>query len=272
MDVKEYRRRYEAELASARGAAARPQGAGAAHSAADIPGLLATLRDSSQPSAARHAALSSLMAARFLGPRFAPYNAEFLATLRDILQPASDQDLRERAMEVLAIEKDAAAQDLLRRGLRDVRNALVPPAKALQFLGYDDHAEVTALARDWFARATDISTKEEALRLLATDPGSANLFAQLLTDKSQPRSLRALSAVGLHSLDPARFADLARAIVVDDRDYEDIRATALGTLAHMVDRLPARGHAEFVDRVRAFAATTPLQNLRAAADRFMKRQ
>jgi hypothetical protein len=267
MDVSDYRRRYEAELAKR--AANRPEPAEPG-SDDNVRRLLATLRNPQEPTSARADALNALKTASFLGPRFAPYNAEFLATLRELARPETDPQLREDALEVLAIEKDAQAQDLLRRGLTDPKSALVPPAKALQFLGYDDHAAVAGLARDIFHRTSDNDTKEEALRLLASDPGSAGLLAELLKDKSQPRGIRALSATGLHFLDPEAFAEAARAIVMDEKDYEDIRATTLGALTHMAVHQSVRSDRGFVERIRQIEATTPLQNLRATAGRFMK--
>jgi hypothetical protein len=271
MDVSEYRKRYEAELARR---AAAPTAKTTSSEASDLGDkvnrLLATLRDAKEPTSVREAALNALKAASFLGPRFARFNADFMAALREIARPDTDAQLREDVLEVLAIDKDAQAQDMLRRGLSDPKAALVSPAKALQFLGYDDHAEASGLARDLFHNSTDLGTREEALRLLASDPGSADLFARLLTDKSQPRSLRALSATGLHALDPPRFAELARAIVTDDKDYEDIRATALGALTHLAEHHAVNRDQDFVARVREIAASTPLQNLRATAGRFMK--
>jgi hypothetical protein len=270
MDVSEYRKQYEAELAKS--AAAKPQAPPESGSQDRIGAWLAALRDPKEPAAARDDALHALKAASFLGPRFAPYNAEFTAALREIARPETDAKLREDALEVLALDKDAFAQDLLRRGLTDAKNALVSPAKALQFLGYDDHAAVTGLAREMFDKSSDLGVKEEALRLLASDPKSAGLFADLLNDKSQPRSLRALSATGLRALEPTRFVELARNIVADDKDYEDIRATTLSALTHMADRANLSGDSGFVDRVREIASSTPLANLRAVAGRFMKTQ
>lgn len=76
MDIKEYRSRYEAELAGAAAATVRdPSGNGASfapgsspiHEEPGIPGLLAALQDVAAPPAARVAALDALKAARFLG-------------------------------------------------------------------------------------------------------------------------------------------------------------------------------------------------------------
>src|SRR5262245_42747937 len=131
MDVREYRKNYEAELAKR--AAAKPSGPREGLSD-KIRRLLATLRNQQEQAAARIAALDELKAARFLCARFAPFKADFLATLREVAQPGTDPKLCERALETLALEKDPQAQTLLRRGLTDPHAALVSAAKALQFL------------------------------------------------------------------------------------------------------------------------------------------
>jgi hypothetical protein len=271
MDITEYRKRYETQLAKP--IAADTEGPGLLTEEdfdSSIKKLLTTLRNESEPAEARKAALHALKTASFLGPNFAPYRADFLAALRDIAKPRTDAQLLEDALEVLAIEKDPLAQELLRRGLADPNAALVSPAKALQFLGYDDHAEVTGLAREAFRKATDHTTKEQALRLLASDPASAGLFASLLKDKSQPRAIRALSATGLNVLDPQAFAAVGRSIVTDDKDYEDIRATVLNALTLSADHQHLRHDPGFVERVKKFETNTSLRNLSSTAARFMK--
>jgi hypothetical protein len=296
MDVREYRRRYEAELAAAAAAPEQPVGSAALSAAAatadaaatrhmaqrallsggegstlgeSVPALLATLRNPREPVAIRDAALQALGAAAFLGERFAPYRVEFLDTLRQLETPP---ELREKALAVLAAEKDPDVQDMLRRGLRDPRSAQVSAAKALQLLSLDDHADIAGLAQEAFQTATDLATKEAALRVLATNANAQDLLANLLGDKSQPRSLRALSATGLHSLNPQRFADIARKIVMDDSDYEDIRATSLGALASAPEHHAVRSHPDFLEQVRQLGAQPQLKNLRAAANRLITNQ
>ena len=274
MDVREYRRQYEAQLAAhaatARTAAAlsaAPEGG----SGDRVHRLLATLRNDKESASARIAALYGLQAAEFLAARFAPYHADFLAALREIVRPGTDPELCEGALETLALEKDSYAQDVLRRGLTDAKAALVSPAKALQFLSYDDHSGVVELARDIFHKATDLGTKEEALRVLASDPKSADLFTSLIGDKSQPRSIRALSATGLNFLSPQRFVEAARAIAPDDHDYDDIRATVIGALAHLADAADLPKDQNFLQSVQEIGAKTASANVRSAVGRFMKR-
>jgi hypothetical protein len=294
MDVKDYRKQYEAELAAD---AVTENNIGTSHpmvaaAGADpaiqqrlmdiqralsagpklgdkIAELLATLRNEHESVLVRDAALQALRAATFLGEHFAPYRVEFLDTLRQIARPDAPPELRQDALEALASEKDPGAQDLLRRGLQDPKLALVPAAKALQLLAYDDHSGVAALALQTFHSTVDLATKEAALRVLATDAKSQDLFAKLLEDKSQPRSLRALSATGLHFLNPQKFSDIARKIVLDNSDFEDIRATSLGALASAPDHQALRHDSGFMEQVKQLEAAGPLANLRAAAGRFM---
>jgi hypothetical protein len=278
MDVNDYRKAYEAELAAHAAGADRGQAASPPRGALvqgdlskKIPLWLATLRDPALPVAARLAALKAISAARFLGGPFAPYRVDFLSALRQIAQPGIDRALCESALAILAVEKDPDTQQRLRNGLKAPQSALVSPATALQLLSYDDHANLADLALDIFHKAVDLATKEAALRVLATDAKSQDLFARLLQDKSQPRSLRALSATGLNYLNPQKFAEVAQTIVKDHSDFEDIRASALGALANTPLHHVIRDNADFLNEIKTLGAQSPLSNLRAAAGRFLAR-
>ncbi len=241
--------------------------------AENIPALIETLRNDLEHTVIRLAALRALRTAAFLAELFAPFRADFMDALRNLLRPGVDPQLCKDAFAFLAAEKDAVAQDQLRGGLQNPLSALVPPAMALHLLGFDDHANIADLARDVFQKAgDDLATKEAALRVLASDAKSQDLFAQLLTDKSQARSLRALSAAGLNSLNPQRFAELAQNIVTDQNDFEDIRASALGALVNTPLHQVVRANAGFLDAVKNLNAQAPLANLRAAAGRFLAKQ
>jgi hypothetical protein len=288
MDVNDYRKAYEAELAAnaATGPenALRPSSAAAGESAGGqqrsagrsdlgerIPALLATLLDVAQPLAIRIAALKAISAARFLGDLFAPFRVDFFNALRQLAQPGTAPELCEGALAILAVEKDPDTQQRLRDGLQSPKSALVSAATALQLLSNDDHANLADLALDIFHKAVDLGTKEAALRVLATDAKSQDLFTKLLEDKSQPRSLRALSATGLNFLNPQKFAEVAQNIIKDHSDFEDIRASALGALANTPLHHVIRDNAEFLDAVKTLGAQSPLANLRAAAGRFLGR-
>jgi hypothetical protein len=293
MDVKEYRKAYEAQLASDADASQGPlhtfalspadsdsrrmsQIGGLSLTGPDLANniskLLDLLASSAESVAVRIAALQALRAALFLGEQFAPFHADFLKVLRQLVRPDIDAALREGAVEVLAAEKDPDIQEMLKKGLADQKSVLVSPVKALQLLSLDDHTNIADLARDVFHKTADLGVKEAALRILASDPKSQDLFANLLEDKSQPQSLRTLSATGLDYLNPQKFADIAQKIVSDQHDFEEIRASALGALANTSLHRVVGANTAFLDAVKNLSAQEPLADLRAAAGRFLAKQ
>lgn len=292
MDVPEYRKRYEAELAKAaqpkaRGRAARraltaqkrPSAAARAKAIAAAPlqeeslaeqvaELLATLSNREEPRTVRMAALQALGALDFLGPRFAPFRADYKQALREVATDP-ERELRESAIELLAIDKDPYAQELLVRGLKQPEDALVPDAKAIQFLGYDDHGEIIPLVRQVYKRAKG-PAREEALRVLATDPRSERLFTRLLKDKSEMRSIRRLSASGLQSLNPEAFERTARRIVADESEDNDIRATSLSALAHGREAREKPADPKLVETVQKLSEKTRSPAMRSSIQRFLR--
>jgi hypothetical protein len=270
MDVDKYRERYEAKLAKAAPAAEESMAGLASEDGLErqVTSLVATVRDRDQSVADRTAALEELAALDFLGPRFAPFRAAYKEALRDVATDDS-RELRARALELLAIDKDSYAQELLVKGLQEPKEALVPEAKAIQLLGYDDHAEVLPLLREVYEQASG-AAREEALRVLATDPESEELFTSLLEDKEEKRSIRQLSASGLQSLNPEAFDETARKIVADEDDYNDIRATALSALAHGREARETPVDPKLIETVQEVRETTRSTSIRSAAGRFLQ--
>ena len=291
MEVDRFRKQYQRELAKATASkagqrAGKATATGGRASAASraraiktapvdednladrVQELLATLRDRKEATSVRVAALQALGALDFLGPRFAPFRADYKQALREL---ATDPraTLRESALELLAMGKDPYAQDLLVRGLQRPEDAVVSDAKALQFLGYDDHADLAPLARRVFKRATG-AAREEALRMLANDPQSERLFTRLLKDKEEKSSIRRISASGLQSLNPQAFERAARKIVADDSDFNEIRATNLAALAHGREAGEKPADPKFVDTVRKLTDSTRSATLRSSSRCFLR--
>jgi hypothetical protein len=219
-----------------------------------IASLLAVLANRDDNPAVRRATLGALRENTFRVAAFRQYAPQYLSTLRGIVDDP-DQQLRERVLEVLALEKDEYAQRLLVDGLEDPTVALVAPQRALQLLGYDLHAEHYRLLRDLAGRATDPPVRNTALRLLAADGESADLFARILEDRSEDVGARALSGIALNSLAPAKFSSLAEDIVLDDTDDDDLRATLLTALSHGTARST---RADLAEQVLAHASTPEL--------------
>jgi hypothetical protein len=234
-----------------------------------IPALLEILADSSQPEELRGSALASLMAARFIVTAFAPHRAEFIKVARELL-PSAGPELRERALEALALEKDPEAQAMLIKGLEDPASALIPAASALQYLAYDDHASYAPAVREIVGSTDDPQLKAAGLRLLASDAGSEKLFRDLMADRDEVSEVRQVSAAALQLVNPEGFEKIARKIVADDGDYDEIRAASLGALAHVKDFVGARTDAKFVATVDDLK-TKASGFLERAASQFLKR-
>lgn len=291
MNVTKYRKRLEAQLAkrdaapksASRAMSAKRADSTKARMAAindmrlDAPKaesaynqLFETLGNTEEPLAIRAAAFDALKAASFLGPLFAPYRAAYLKCLREVAVD-SEPTLREDALEVLAIEKVGYAQNLLFKGLKDPKAALVPPAKAIQLLSYDSHADYAPVIRDILSKTKDTAVKEAAIRFLAADPSSSKLLAKLLQDDSQPAQIRSLCATALRLLQPRLFERIARKIVADDDEDDNLRATCLGALTYVREFRKSKEDPSFVQSVTALVPKTRSRHLRATVKRFLKK-
>jgi HEAT repeat protein len=200
----------------------------------NLQAMLKVLRNKDEPVQVRLAAMDSLATAAFSVIAFEPCRKDYIATLREVAQDPN-ADIRESALGLLAGQKDGFAQKKLLEGLQNPDMALLPPEKALQLLSYDVHAEAYSLARDIVSKPPNEDARREALRLLAADASSASLFEKLLRDKDELREIRQIAASALHALKPQKLQELAREILLDKSDYDDIKATSLTALTEFGD-------------------------------------
>ena len=206
----------------------------------DLEAIIKVLGDVDEPTEVRTAALESLQAASFSVAAFESNRGDYRATLRKVAQD-QDPDLRQRALGVLARQKDGFAQKKLLEGLQNPQRALVRPEKALQLLSYDAHADAYKTARAIVDSPPNPEAKQAALRLLATDATAAPLFEKTLLDKNELKENRQISASALHALDPDKMQERAREIVLDAGDYDDIKATSLTALSQFGDSAELSG-------------------------------
>jgi HEAT repeat protein len=231
---------------------------------ASLQAALSVLRNTAEPVEVRLAALQALQAASFSTVAFESSRGDYIATLRKVAADP-DPELRQRVLGILAREKDGFAQKKLLEGLRDPGKALVPPEKALQLLSYDVHAEAYPLARTIVNKPPNADAKREALRLLAADAASAPMFEQILRDKSEPADVRQISAGALQALQPETLQAVAREIVLDTSEQDDIQATSLTALTQFgADKMRADDEAllKRVDQLSGTASTTVKQGAR----------
>jgi hypothetical protein len=236
----------------------------------DLQAMLNVLRNEDEPAKVRLAALQSLGAAAFSVIAFESCRGDYLAALRKVATDPKPE-LRQRVLGLLMREKDGFAQRKLLEGLKNPDKALVPPEKALQLLSYDVHAEAYAAARAIVGKPPNPDAKREALRLLAADATAAPLFEKLLRDKNELREIRQISASALHALKPDRLQQVAREIVLDKSDYDDIKATSLMALATFGDDKALANDTVLLNGVDRFGAGKAPSKYKQGARRFLRK-
>lgn len=229
------------------------------------------LEDGAVPAVVRLAALRVLQTSSFRAAIFNPKRPEYLAALRTVIDDR-DASLRQQALEILAQEKDEYAQRRLLEGLEGSSEALVPPGKAVQLIGYDIHAGHYPMLRDMVQNPPSPEAKQEAVRLLAADGTSRELLAGILDDKDERREVRNASAVALQSLAPAEFEERAKRVVLDDDEYDDMRATMINALTLFADRRALREDARLNERIEQLREQSPSQEVARTADMYISRQ
>ncbi len=272
-NVDDYRKAYAAELSreSAASPATQPRAAAAMNpgDADGISGAIALFRDHAKPVQARLAALEQVQMATFMGPGFDKHRANYRDALRAVASADGDPQLRATVLEYLALQKDEVARQLLLQGIDNSQQAIVPLAKAVQLLGHDDHGVAVPVARKVLGSAADLDAKEEAVRVLASDPQSRNVLSGILSDQKQPSQLRSLSASSLRALDPEEFVKVAQKIVVDDNEDDNVRASCLGALNH-VQGYSGRLAPDLSAALQKLNLAGKSPDLRAAAARFLQ--
>lgn len=240
-----------------------------------IKALLKIVEIDDEPADLRLAALTTLEQASVRMAEFRPYQADFTAALRKATASA-DSVLRERAMDILALDKDPFVQELLEQSLRNPEEASVAPEAALRMLGYDVHAGHYDLLQEIVSSSDKPRLRQMALGLLAADSAAKDTFAKIAADRTEDSAARSTSAVALQALAPKEFNTLARKIVADDDDDDDVRATVLTALTHDQTEQPTASRSSkqpaMLDVVRTIGASkAPSAQLKAAARDYLAR-
>jgi hypothetical protein len=199
-----------------------------------IRALLRVLAAPEEPGQLRLMALTTLQQCSVQVAAFRPYAADFTTALRTA-NGSGLPELCEQAMDLLALHSDPYVHQMLVDALRNPNTATVEPAKALRMLGYDLHAEHYGLLHDILEASSQPQLRRMALKLLAADSGAKDTFARIAADRSDDPVARSTSAVALQALAPQEFDSLAKTIVADDEDHDEVRATMLSALAHNSD-------------------------------------
>jgi len=232
---------------------------------------LELLQDTNEPAALRRSALSFVQQISFGSTRFAAKRPNYLAVLRSVVDD-KDTTLRRRAMGILAREKDEYVQRRLIEGLEHRSKALIPPAKAIQLLGYDIHAEHYPILRQIVERPPSRAAKKEAIRLLAADASSKDLLLEILRDKGESSDVRNISAIAVQSLAPTEFEEIAKQIVMDDSEDNAMRATCINALAHFANPAVLSEDSKLDEHIEQLSATSSSRQLKQATRSYIAKR
>jgi hypothetical protein len=236
----------------------------------NLQAVIGVLRNKEEPVKVRLAAMDTLATAAFSVVSFEPCRNDYIAALREVSEDANPE-IRESALGLLAGDKDPMAQKKLLAGLKDPTKALVPPEKALQLLSYDVHAEAYSVAREIVANPPSPGAKQEALRLLAADAGSAPYFEKVLRDKDELRENRQIAASALNALNPSKLQTHAREMLLDKNEYEDIQATSLNALQQFGDHETVAKDKALLKSVDRISDKAESAKYKKSAKRFLTR-
>lgn len=232
--------------------------------------LLELLRDATAPADLRRAILNVLQQISFRMVLFPGKRSDYLATLRSIIEDP-DAQLRRRAIGILAREKDEYVQRRLIEGLEQRSRALVPAAKAIQFLGYDVHAEYFPMLRRIIEQPPSRAAKREAVRLLSADPASTDLLVTILNDKHENPEVRRTAAVALQSLAPDRFEAQARRIVLDDDEDDELQAVSISALTQFANPAALRQDDQLNRRIGQLRAESGSRQVQQATAGYLSK-
>lgn len=238
--------------AEARAAALRVTGHSINESEEGIDRLLAVMADAGEPTQLRREALRTVRQFRFSSRTLRDKRPELVAALRTLLDDP-DLELRSTGAEMLAKEKDEEVQRRLLSGLAGESEPIVDAARAIQLLGYDVHAEHLPLLHEIVDRSEDVRAREEAIRVLSSDPSAAGLLADILRDGRESTVIRSAAAVALQNVAPLEFERHARAIAVDEGDDAELRAMLIAALGRFANPASLLEDTELNQRVERIA-------------------
>lgn len=224
--------------------------------------------DTSEPPELRSGVLRILRQLRFSSVLLNENRARYIETLRPIIDEP-DPTLRQDAVEMLAQEKDEYVQRRLLESLSSGTPLATTMEKTVQLLGYDIHADHYPVLRRIATEAPGTETRREAVRLLASDPQSADLLKKIFRDRNEDQQVRRASANGYLSLDPQGFEQEARAVVFDQGEDDDVRAASLSALTHFAH--PSARDAELTEYVESLEKRSLSKPLEDAVESYRRR-
>lgn len=229
--------------------------------------ILRLVGDPKQPEDLRLAALQTFRRATFATRATADWRPTYLDTLRRVAQTENNA-VSMRAREILAQEGDAWALETMQQGLRQSEEAEAPQLQAVQYLTAEDHGDHFDALRNLARKNRSQRVREEAIRGLASDPGSRDLLLDLLSNPKERTSIRQAALLSLRILDPDAYREQASRIIENAEENDTLRAASITTLR--LDRDP--GDSTLTPTIKKIEEESSSQVLRKAAHLYLPRE
>jgi len=230
--------------------------------------LLAILKNTNENADLRLSSLIKLQQLRISSPKFQAWLAEFLNTLRGLVE-GEDEKLRTKAVTILAMMKDGFVRERLINGLIHPDAQLISPKKAIQLLGYDVHADLYPILTHIIENSSDEDARKEAVILLGHDAASAELISNILLNKNESGGLRIAAAKGLQSANMDLFNGISKVIIADDEEDLNLRTMLLNSLSFNTDVAAIGDDNGFIKKVGLINSEELSSQLQTVSKRFL---
>lgn len=229
-----------------------------------IRSCLAVLADPTESVSVRNSVLEELGTLDFASRTFKAMRFEYINVLRRLLDD-SNAVLRKAAAGVLANYKDEVAISRLLSGLKGEQELIVPRATAIQLVARDPHTDYYPVVREILQDPGANNTEKiEAVHALAFDQVSKPLLTKFFLDKKENTKVRMSSVSALQAAHPTEFAELAKPVIIDEKEKKDVRTASLNALMHGPNARVAFGDETFLNEVsnlKTLKRTKDLKNL-----------
>lgn len=229
--------------------------------------LIRLIGNAKQPLELRTEALDCFIAATFGSRSSASWRPQFLETLRSVAQ-SSEDPLAEKALEVLAQERDPWALETLQAGLRTPAAAKVSQIQAIQHLNSVDHNDHYDVLRKLATKNRSHKVRVEAIRGLAADPNAKDLLLQILKGSKEPPAVRQAALLSLRIADRDAYGSEASRILNDASEPDLLRATSMATQRYDPDGVGE----DYSSKVQQISEGSDSDTLRKAAQYYLPKK
>ncbi len=213
------------------------------------------LTDQSEDKIIREQALKTFNLFEF-GSRFIMEHPEFYAeTLRKVVTDDNEQ-IRTRAIEILALKGDDFTQDKLIESLNAPNNKLIDDATAIRHLSNDLHANSFEAIHRKFNESDDVEVRTTAARCLGNYEAATKDIEAAFTNEIEQEGLRNVCGTVIQTKDKDRYVELAKSIVTNSEDDLEYRTSCLKNLQENYGN-KIKTDATFNEALKKVKRTTP---------------